>query len=122
MTSIKGIERSDWPQFLREFSERNQDRRARFEIFSRGGVSEEWEEGHLAGVGVKTDGASSPQVVVRRMDKSGIEPREIVQAVPDVRRISVQYDTDNSEDALEIEDARGALLVMRLESKVDGAS
>jgi hypothetical protein len=46
----------------------------------------------------------------------------MVTTIPRVRRISPQLDVDASEDGLEIEDINGVLSVLRLESKVDGAS
>jgi hypothetical protein len=39
-----------------------------------------------------------------------------------VKRISPQFDVDDSEDGLEIEDEDGVMAVLRLESEVDGAS
>jgi len=46
----------------------------------------------------------------------------MVTAIPRVRRIAAQLDVDGSEDGLEIEDINRVLSVLRLESKVDGAS
>jgi hypothetical protein len=46
----------------------------------------------------------------------------MITSIPRVRRISPQLDVDASEDGLEIEDVDGVLSVLRLESRVDGAS
>jgi hypothetical protein len=122
MTTIHGVAKEEWADFLRAFSRRNHDRRARFEFFEKSGVRGEEQEGHLESVTVESDGADAPRVRVKRRDESGPEPRPMSRTISSVRRISVQLDTDGSEDALEIEDTHGALVMLRMESKVDGAS
>lgn len=122
MTTINGIAQNEWAEFLQAFSRRNLNRRARFQFFEGVNVREEEQEGHLESVAVETDGDHAPRVIVKRRDESGAEPQEMLQMIPHVRRISVQYDTDDSEDALEIEDSHNVMIMLRMESKVDGAS
>lgn len=122
MTTINGIDKEKWAEFLQDFSRRNYNRRLRFEIFRGSDVREERQEGHLENVSLELEGADAPCVIIKRRDEGGTQVRESVEAIPSVRRISVQYDTDHSEDALEIEDTKGTLILLHLESKVDGAS
>ena len=61
-------------------------------------------------------------MTVIRIDVSTTTPTEMVTIIPRVKRISPQFDVDNSEDGLEIEDEDRVLTVLRLESQVDGAS
>ena len=122
MTTINGIAKNEWAEFLQAFTRRNHNRRARFQFFGRSDVREEGQEGHLESVTVETNGDDEPRVLVKRRDESGAEPQAMLQTIPRVRRISVQYDTDSSEDALEIEDAQDTMIMLRMESKVDGAS
>ncbi len=116
----KGIGKSDWEKFLREFSDRNKNRRARFDIFFASGETvEEAEEGRLESVSF---GENESQIVVKRADNSEGENETMTDALDDVRRIAVQFETDGSENVLELTDAKDTLFSLRLESKLDGNS
>ena len=118
----KGIGQDDWEDFLKQFTARNKNRRARFNVFFASGETvEEAEEGHLESVSLNKNGAES-QVVVKRSDQTTDDQETMTDTIENVRAISVQYDTDGSEDILEITDAKNTLLSLRFESKVDGAS
>jgi hypothetical protein len=116
------LDPAEWGDLLAGFSSRNRFRRARFENFGRGGVVEEEQEARLKNITVALTGADAPRVIVTRLDNSTAAPTEMVSTIPRVRRISPQLDVDASEDGLEIEDIDGMLIVLRLESRVDGAS
>ncbi|HZF38267.1 MAG TPA: hypothetical protein VE715_05565 [Blastocatellia bacterium] len=116
------LDPAEWSALLAGFSKRNRRRRARFETFGRGQVVEEEQEAHLENITVALTGADAPRVTVIRLDTSTTAPTEMVTAIPRVRRISAQFDVDDSEDGLEIEAEDGVLSVLRLESKMDGAS
>ena len=118
----KLIEPDDWKDFLEEFSNRNHERRARFNIFfSSGETVEEAEEGHLKSVSLNKNGGKT-QVVINRIDRSGEEEETMTDTIENVRGIAVQYETDGSENILEITDEKNTLLSLRLESKLDGNS
>ena len=121
MSEIKQIEPKDWKEFLEEFSTRNNNRRARFQIFKGRETEEESQESHLEEVSIKSEG-SSQTVVVTRIDRTKAEANKIHDTITNVRGIAVQYDTDGSEDVLEISDTENELISLRFESKVDGAS
>ena len=112
----------EWGDLLAGFSSRNRYRRARFETFGRGGVVEEEQEAHLEKVTVKLTGDDAPSVTVTRLDNSTATITEMITTIPRVKRICPQFDVDDSEDGLEIEDEDGVMAVLRLESEVDGAS
>lgn len=116
------LDPAEWSDLLAGFSDRNRRRRARFETFGQGNVVEEEQEAHLENIKVALTGSGAPRVTVTRLDNSTATPAEMVTTIPRVRRLSPQFDVDDSEDGLEIEDQDGALTVLRLESKVDGAS
>jgi hypothetical protein len=111
-----------WGALLTGFSKRNRFRRARFETFRGAEVVEEEQEARLENITSSLTGAGAPLVVITRVDNSNAALAEIVTTIPHVRRISPQLDVDGSEDGLEIEDINGVLSLLRLESKVDGAS
>ena len=118
----KAIAPNDWEKFLREFSARNKNRRARFDIFFNSGETmEEAEEGELETVSLNKNG-NKTQVVVRRADNTEGENETMTDQIENVRGIVVQYETDGSENALEITDAKNTLFSLRFESKLDGNS
>jgi hypothetical protein len=116
------VEPANWKEFLQEFSSRNYNRRARFDIFRiNGKVQEEGREAHLEDVSLKMDG-DTRNIEVIRIDRSNANADKIKDTIASVVGVAVQYDTDRSEDALEITDNENSLISLRLESKVDGAS
>ena len=118
----KQIGTDDWATFLQDFSARNKNRRARFNIFfSSGETVEEAEEGHLESVALDKNGDKA-QVVVKRADKTSESEETMTDTIENVRGVTVQFDTDGSEDILEITDGKNTLFSLRFESKVDGAS
>lgn len=118
----KIIEPDNWEDFLREFSERNHQRRARFNVFfSSGETVEEAEEGHLKNVSISKN-EDKTKVVVSRLDRTGEDEETMTDTIENVRGIAVQYETDGSENVLEITDEKNTLLSLRLESKLDGNS
>ncbi|HEY8561903.1 MAG TPA: hypothetical protein VIL74_16135 [Pyrinomonadaceae bacterium] len=122
MSEIKQIEPANWEQFLREFADRNNNRRARFDVYRSDGTTEdEGEEAHLEDVRLKTDG-NSKTVEIVRIDRSHRNTGKTHDTITNVRGVAVQYDTDGSEDALEITDDENTLISLRFESKVDGVS
>ncbi len=118
----KAIEPKNWAKFLEDFSARNKNRRARFNIFFDSGETvEEAEEGHLESVALNKNGDKT-QVVVRRVDQTSENEETMTDTIENVRGVTVQFDTDRSEDILEITDGKNTLFSLRFESEVDGAS
>ncbi len=118
----KMIAPDEWEKFLQEFAARNRDRRARFDVFRNDGTTEEEAlEAHLEDVKLTQNG-SAKNVEIIRIDRSDSNAEKTKETVTNVRGISVQIDTDGSEDALEITDDQNTLVSLRLESKVDGNS
>lgn len=122
MSEIKQIEPSNWEDFLREFADRNNNRRARFDVYRGDGTTEdEGQESHLEDVVLKTDG-NKKSVEIVRIDRTNSDARKTHDVVSNVRGIAVQYDTDGSENVLEITDDENTLVSLRFESRVDGVS
>ena len=118
MSVTKMIDPAGWSEFLSEFSERNQGRRARFELFRRDGeVAEESQEGYFERIGIEKD-----VVTIERKYKNHEEDKVMSDAIPNIHGISVQYDTDESENMLEFTNDKGDMTVLHFESRVDGDS
>ena len=118
MTMIKAVEPQEWDTFLNAFTGRNKGRRARFEVFGpNGGFKEEAQEGKFTAISI--DGST---VTVTRHYQKHDEDAAMTDELKNIRGISVQYDTDNSEDMLEFTDDSGSMTTLHFESKVDGDS
>lgn len=118
MSEIKQIEPNNWAKFLEEFSTRNNNRRARFQVFKGGSAQEEPQEAHFEEARLESDST----LVVTRVDRTKGDGEKVRDTVTNVIGVAVQYDTDGSEDALEITDRENELIMLRFESRVDGAS
>jgi hypothetical protein len=119
----KAVEPAKWENFLQDFSKRNADRRARFDIFFESGETlEEGEEGHLESISLKRDDGGKTQIIVKRSDQTAENAETMTDTIESVRGVGVQYETDGSENALEITDGKNTLFSLRLESKLDGNS
>ena len=122
MSEIKQIEPANWEAFLSEFAARNSNRRARLNVFRSDGTTEdESHEEHLEDVRLKTDG-DSKTVEIIRIDRTHKNTGKTHDTITNVRGISAQFDTDGSEDALEITDDENTMISLRFESRVDGVS
>ena len=117
MTMIKAIEPQEWDTFLNAFTRRNHGRRARFEIFSRGDFAEEEREAYFEHAAI-----DSHTVTVKRTYDNHGQPTTMTDKLENIRGISVQYDTDNSEDMLQFTNTNNDLTTLHFESKVDGDS
>lgn len=118
----KAIAPADWKKFLGEFALRNNDRRARFDVFERdGSVVEERSEAHLEDIVLRHENGSSTVEIIR-INRADTDAGKNRVEITDVRGVTVQYDTDGSEDALEITDQQNNMISLRLESRVDGNS
>ena len=118
----KLISPENWESFLQEFAMRNNNRRARFDVFRKdGAVEEEGQEAHLKDVLLQSNGKAK-NVEIIRIDRTKSNAEKTKDTITNVRGIAVQYDTDGSEDALEITDDQNSLISLRFESKVDGVS
>lgn len=118
MGTTKVIEPEQWAKFLSEFSERNNGRRARFELFRRdGAVAEEEREGYFESVN-----EHNGTVTIVRTDRSGKKERSVEDKIPNIRGISVQFDTDGSDNTIEFTNDRGDMTVLHFESNIDGDS
>ena len=115
MTLIKAVEPKEWETYLSSFTGRNAGRRARFEIFNHGNVSEESQEGTFESISI-----TGNTVTVKRRYQGHGEERSMIDELKNIHGISVQYDTDNSEDMLEFTDDRNQLTTLHFESRVDG--
>jgi hypothetical protein len=122
MSEIKQIEPEKWEEFLSDFAGRNNNRRARFDVYRSGGrTEEEAREEHLEDIRLKTDG-NKRAVEIIRIDRTSDNAEKTHDVITGVRGVAVQYDTDGSENVLEITDDQNTLISLHFESRVDGAS
>jgi hypothetical protein len=112
------VDPAKWSEFLQEFSNRNRGRRARFELFSRSGdVGEEDEEGVFESAMVNGN-----VVTITRTDNTEGKSEKMADDIPNIHGISIQYDSDESENTIELMNDKGDMTVLHFESRVDGDS
>lgn len=121
MSDIKSIAPKDWAKFLEDFSFRNNNRRARFQIFKGSNTEEEKQESFLEDISLREE-SDSKTVVVTRIDRTKENAEKIHDRITNVTGLAVQYDVDGSESVLEISDQEKELVLLRFESKIDGVS
>ncbi len=118
MTKINAIEPQEWATFLAGFTTRNRGRRARFEIFGpNGGYKEEQQEGVFESVSI-----DNGIVTVTRKYKKHDQTETMTDELTNIRGVSIQFDTDHSEDMLQFTDDKNGMTTLHFESKVDGDS
>ena len=110
----KLIPPDEWAEYLEEFSSRNRGRRARFETFAAGIVTEEDEEAVFDGVSMEKNIAK-----VRRLNRTHNDD-PITDELTDIRGLTVQLDSDGSDNTIEFLDSNGDVTVLHFESMVDG--
>lgn len=113
----KVIAPDEWNEYLADFSSRNQGRRARFEAFSHDGVAEEDEEAVFESVAI-----ADSRVTINRTVRADDKNAPITDILAGVHGISVQLDSDGSDNTMEFMDTNGDLTVLHFESMVDGES
>lgn len=111
------IDPSKWEEFLAAFTDRNKGRRARFELFDHGSVSEEAREGRFAQISIK-----NRVVAVTRTYQSLGETKSMTDEIHDVHGIEVQSDTNFNEDTIEFSNHNGDRTILHFESLIDGDS
>ena len=118
MTQRSTVEPSAWNEFLADFSERNNGRRARFELFGQGGsVKEESQEGHFE----KASLTGRTVTIVRTYESHGMT-KTMTDEIKDTHGIQIQHDAEGGEETLEFMNHNGDKTVLRFESLIDGAS
>jgi hypothetical protein len=110
----KVIPPDEWGTYLEEFSSRNRGRRARFEAFAGGIVTEEDEEAVFESVS-----ADGGKFNVSRVNRTHNDD-PIDSELTDIRGVTVQLDSDGSDNTIEFLDSNGDVAVLHFESMVDG--
>lgn len=110
----KVITPGEWAEYLEGFSSRNRGRRARFEAFAEGRVTEEDEEAVFDGVSMEKNTAR-----VRRLNRTHNDD-PLIDELTDIRGLTVQLDSDGSDNTIEFLDSNGDVTILHFESMVDG--
>lgn len=110
------MEREDWADYLEGFSARNKGRLARVELFDKSGAQEEANHVPLDKVSIELKGEDAPRVEILLTDSAGSDVRHFTYTVVHVRRVTPSSGASGHENALEIEDSKGALTILRIQS------
>lgn len=110
------VEREDWAGYLDNFSTRNKGRLARVELFDKSGAQEEANHVPLDNISMEMKGEDAPRVEILLTDSAGSDVRHLTYTVARVRRVTPSSGASGHENALEIEDSKGALTILRMQS------
>jgi len=114
------IDRSVWREFLQEFSERNQSRPARLEVY---GGAVEIQEGKtylpLLGVSYDPDAPERGSVEISFGGESSRDAEPVTHRVEHVERITPLVGTKMLEEGLGMEDEEGSKILLRFESLLE---
>ena len=110
----KVIPPDEWGKYLEAFSSRNRGRRARFEAFAGGTVTEEDEEAVFESIS-----GGGGTFTVRRLNRTNNDD-PIDDELTEIRGLTVQLDSDGSDNTIEFLDSAGDMAVLHFESMVDG--
>ena len=111
------IERNQWKTFLDEFSQRNQLRPTRLEIFGEEiGAQEEGQHLPLIGISFEAQGSEAGSVEIMLGGETAVEARQLTHTVSNVERIMPLVGLNSLEDGVAIEDQEGGKTLVRFET------
>jgi len=102
----ENIDRSVWINYFDEFTNRNQSRPTRLEVFGENGAQVEERGLPFAGISLER-GNSMPAVEIMFGVPSGFSPRHLTHVIENVQEITPKRGLDGREEALEIVDDQG---------------
>jgi len=113
------IEQSSWKRELATFNKRNEQRPTRLEVLEPGRKAESdfWLEDGLKfqGIDLDTSGNSDVSLEIMLQDPVGESRNHMTHNVTGVRRVEFES-LDGRDEGLEIEDASGAVTILRFET------
>ncbi len=113
------IQREQWDEYIKEFSERNSMRPTRLEVMGQPGAFESdfWLEGGLplAGISLEPEGEGAPQIEIMLGGEANHAARHMTHTVSGVQRVVRETGEDGREATLELEDKEGAITILHFE-------
>ncbi|HKQ76779.1 MAG TPA: DUF5335 family protein [Blastocatellia bacterium] len=110
------VARDQWEAFFSEFSKRNQSRATRLEIFGDLGAQEEERNLPLNGISIDERGIDAPRIEIMLGGASPDDGRHLTHTIARAIHIFQKNAADGTDEALEIEDAKGVKTLLRFES------
>lgn len=101
------IQRTEWANYFRAFSQRNQARPTTLEILSDLGAQREERRLPLAGISVEASGTEAPRIEVMLGGLSATESDHLTHTITHVRHVRYKLGADGRDEALEIETEDG---------------
>ncbi len=109
------IERATWPEYFKEFSQRNQGRPTQLEILGDLGAQREEQHLPLAGISVEDKGKDAPRIEIMLGGDGGGAPH-LTHTVTRVTAVLQKLDNAGREEAIEIEDGGGTKTILLFEA------
>jgi len=102
----ENIDRSVWINYFDEFTNRNQKRPTRLEVFGEMGAQVEERGLPFAGISLER-GNGMPAVEIMFGVPNGFSPRHLTHVIENVQEITPKRGLDGRDEALEIVDSQG---------------
>jgi len=110
------IERSEWKNFLGEFSRRNQLRPTHLEVIGDIGAQEEAVFLPFVGADFESKGSMKGSVEIALGGETAADERQLTHLITNVERIAPIVGVNGLEDGLGIEDRDGVKTLLRFET------
>ncbi len=108
----------NWAEFIKLFSRQNKSRPTRLGVFEGepGNMTDYWlEDGlPLEGIDLDAGGADAPTVEIMLGNAGG---RTFTHKIENARFMKMVFSASGESDGLEIEDAQGAITILRFENE-----
>ena len=108
------IDRSVWINYFNEFTQRNQMRPTRLEVFGELGAQEEERGLPFAGISLER-GNGKPSIAILFSARNGDTPSHLTHVIENVQEITPKRDLDGRDEALQIISAQGETSLLRFE-------
>ncbi len=110
------IERAKWSEYFQTFSEKNNHRSTRLEIFDENGVQEAEQGMPFGGIDLDTKDESAPSIEIW-LEGEGLDSRHMEHRIPLVRQVMVKFGVDGIDEVLDIESDETTRTLLHFEKR-----
>ncbi len=108
------ILREQWSEYFQQFSDKNNHRTTRLEIFDENGVQEAEHGLPFGGIDLDTHDESAPSIEIWLEDE-GSDNRHLEHRIPNVRQVMIKLSEDGIDEVLDIESDESTRTLLHFE-------
>lgn len=110
------IKQKHWPEFFKEFSERNLSRPTRLETFGELGAQEEGHHLPFGGISYDPNDKGAPTLQIMLGGSTAKDARHLMHTITHVQHVYTKLNDDGRDEALEIENNNGVKTLLQFEA------